>query len=70
MWCNGLRIQCCHSSSLGPCCGAGLTPVLGTCTYNQGEKGGGGGEREEEVGEGEYGEEEGGGGGEVGKASE
>ena len=27
-----LRIWCCHYSSLGPCCGSGLIPGLGTST--------------------------------------
>ena len=30
LWCNGLRIQHCHCSSFGHCCGANWVPGLGT----------------------------------------
>ena len=33
LWNTGLRIQCCHCSSLGHCHGAGLIPGPGTSTY-------------------------------------
>ena len=32
-WHNGLRIQGCHCSSLGCCCGTGSIPGLGISTY-------------------------------------
>ena len=30
MWHRGLKLQCCHCSSLGCCCGVGLIPGPGT----------------------------------------
>ena len=33
--CNRLRIQCCHYSSLGHCCGAGLIPGPGIPTCHE-----------------------------------
>ena len=40
LWHSGLRIQCCHCSSWGCCCGACLIPGLGTsscpgCSQNK-----------------------------------
>ena len=32
LWLSRLRIQCCQSSGLGCCCGAGSIPGLGTST--------------------------------------
>ena len=30
LWHRGLKLQCCHCSSLGCCCGVGLIPGPGT----------------------------------------
>ena len=30
LWCSGLRVWCCHCSSLGHCCGWGSIPGPGT----------------------------------------
>ena len=37
-WGSRLRIQQCHCSSLGHCCGVGSIPGLGTCTWHRGSQ--------------------------------